>query len=213
MSAKPKILITGFDIFRSYDKNPSGESVQLLKERLESLEQRPEKLKNVDLHFISKIKVEYSCVDNLDYNSTCHLPSNNKFDVIINCGVSHKNTKKIHIETLAHFTGYSSKDFAGSLPSNSERICLSPQNVCDKSRLQPLSTKINVEKFCQLNSDNFNLSKDAGRYLCEYIFNKSLSLCPQSIFVHVSKEDQVSFQENVDLLIQILEFVVDDLNL
>lgn len=100
--------------------------------------------------------------------------------VILHVGVSHK-ANCLTLESCAHSSGYVRQDIHNKCP--------------DESTIAPkiLKTNIDVDTICDIvNKDssktkcNACVSYDAGRYLCEYIFYKSLQIeSMKTLFVHV----------------------------
>lgn len=197
------MLVTGFGLFRKYKKNPSSECVHLFKNTVSD-----RILSVCDFIFLPEINVQYQSVDDLNYRKICgRIP-----DIIINCGVSHEVKDKIKLETVAHRTGYLKVDITNCIPregecqvTNYNPKALNKENPCDM-----MLTRINVTKLCSKNNNRLMTSTDAGRYLCEYIFYKSLTYCTNSIFVHVGEDKYFSTKENCDQLKKVVEFCIDE---
>lgn len=97
-------------------------------------------------------------------------------------GVS-AEARKITIESQAHRTGYIKTDCIGKEHLTKE-VCPSVEG------LDCIKPSLDVREICEFINRNTPieacLSQNAGRYLCEYIFYKSLSIdCRRTLFIHV----------------------------
>lgn len=108
--------------------------------------------------------------------------------------------------------GFCLQDFKGKrLPD--PIVCLQNSGKC-----QALETEINVDKIAKtLNEEHkpmFEASCDVGKYLCGYIYLKSLDIDPRrSLFVHVPCMNKpFSSQETADAILKIVEHCVIDLD-
>ncbi|KAF3424842.1 hypothetical protein E2986_00961 [Frieseomelitta varia] len=190
-------LITGFGPFGSHVINASWEAVK----ELNKLCINSQEMVDVEI-IIKEIPVSYqdvaACIPKLwkEYKPT----------VVIHVGVSHK-AQCLTIECCAHSNGYMREDIFNKCP--------------DESIIEPkiLKTEINVKQVCNIineNSDrtecNACISYDAGRYLCEYIFYKSLEIAPKkTIFVHVPDFNRYSSVQNAKGLYDILYCIIQDM--
>lgn len=88
----------------------------------------------------------------------------------------------------------------------------------NSGRCQSLETKIDVDKITKVLNEShrnmFESSCDVGKYLCGYIYIKSLDIDPQrSLFVHVPCIDNpFSTQETAEAILKIIEHCVIDLH-
>lgn len=108
--------------------------------------------------------------------------------------------------------GFCLSDFKGkTLPH--PVLCLENNGKC-----QALETKLNVEKITRVLNEThkpmFEASCDVGKYLCGYIYLKSLDVDNQrSLFVHVPCINKpYSSQETAEGIIKIIEHCVMDLS-
>ncbi|XP_072943088.1 pyroglutamyl-peptidase 1-like isoform X2 [Epargyreus clarus] len=158
-----------------YSINASWEAVKLVnKEELE-------KKHNVQVVLL-EIPVTYDHVDELvPALWKTHTPI-----LMLHAGVSYM-AKELTLEMQAYKNGYKGKDFFDKCPAD---------YTCPAGDAFVLHTKLDVEKICK----NYNevkvaetttvASKDAGRYLCEYIYYTSLSMDNmRTLFVHVPEID------------------------
>ncbi|GAV02820.1 hypothetical protein RvY_13338 [Ramazzottius varieornatus] len=179
-SAKPCVLVTGFGPFGEHSINASWEAVQQLKTINDLTEQ-------VDL-IIHEIPVAYSAVTTI----VPELWKKYDPDLVIHCGVSSLLAWKsaIQIERHAHSHGYHRPDVECQIPeggrycSDEEERCLST-NVCvDKCHTWTTNSARSYTNYC--NVPVCQLSTDAGRYLCEFIYYTSLRINPNAtLFIHV----------------------------
>lgn len=104
------------------------------------------------------------------------------------------------------------KDFKGNLP-NEPVVCLEKSGKC-----RGLETKLNVDKITRtLNESHapmFESSCDVGRYLCGYIYLKSLDIDAQrSLFIHVPCIDKpFTVKETAEAILKVVELCVKDLD-
>ena len=213
MSNKPIVLITGYGVFRGYSRNPSAEAVKLVQS---ILTQTPDPaLAPFDIKFIPEIPVLYAEIDKLDF---CRLDDTKKGKavcnpmptIIVNVGVSHKNGSKVHLESRASSFGYNSPDVEGQRCANQGQHSCSPNG--EEQNQEVLESGLDLKLCCQQLNESVGentaaVSIDAGRYLCEYLFYKSLKCCGKSVFVHVSQESRVSVSETAKILMQAIRFL------
>lgn len=168
---KHTILVTGFGPFNDHAINASWEAVK----ELSKLSEDSEELKDVKV-IIKEIAVSYDDV------ATC-LP---KFleeyqpTMILNVGVS-SIAECLTIECRARSNGYVRPDIHSKCPDES---AVAPQI---------LETNVDVDQVCKVINKSSKetecsacISYNAGHFLCEYIFHKSLQMKPQrALFVHV----------------------------
>lgn len=104
------------------------------------------------------------------------------------------------------------KDFKGNLLPEPV-VCLEKSGKC-----RGLETKLNVDKITEIlnesHSPMFESSCDVGKYLCGYIYLKSLDIDPQrSLFVHVPCIDQpFTVNETANAILKVVELCVKDLS-
>ncbi|XP_018332535.1 pyroglutamyl-peptidase 1 [Agrilus planipennis] len=160
------ILITGFGPFKDHKVNASWEAVKELRTIAE--------LKHLIIH---EIAVEYNHVDVV-------VPMLwKKYDpkLVIHVGVS-SIANKITLETCAFRNGYNRLDCKGNTLKNGE--------CANEKGTDVIFTELNTQEICNAINNQGKLkscvSKNAGRYLCEYTFYKSLTIDKErTLFVHV----------------------------
>ncbi|XP_034172373.1 pyroglutamyl-peptidase 1 [Osmia lignaria lignaria] len=192
--SKNTVLITGFGPFSNHIVNASWEAVK----ELNKLCATSKELKNVEV-IVKEMSVSYEDVDTY----VPKLWEEYKPTLVLHVGVSSK-AKSLTIECCAHSNGYLRQDTSDKCP--------------DESNIKPkiLETKINVNKICSAINENSEcnacISHDAGRYLCEYIFYKSLQIDPmKTLFIHVPDFDQYSSIQTAKGLHDILCYLIKDM--
>lgn len=107
--------------------------------------------------------------------------------------------------------GFCLQDFTGK-SLNDPVVCLGNAGRC-----RGLETKLNVDKITRTLNDThkpmFEASCDVGKYLCGYIYLKSLDIdCQRSLFVHVPCINKpFSTQDLADGILKVVEHCVIDL--
>ncbi|KAJ8717568.1 hypothetical protein PYW07_005498 [Mythimna separata] len=197
---RPLVLITGFGPYINHPVNASWEAVKIMNK------DEIEKKHNVELVQI-ELPVTYENVDEfVPALWETHTPK-----LVIHVGMSSIG-QCIQLEAQAHRKGYQKLDYFDKLPANC--CCLAEGAV-------RLHTKLNVEQICkEFNSANSpddkvrtEVSLDAGRYLCEYIYYTSLSIdSTRTLFVHVPVTDIYSSEETARGLERILALCLAQLN-
>lgn len=196
---KPIVLVTGFGPFLNHPVNASWEAVKLMNK------DEIEKKHNVELVQL-EIPVTYENVDEfVPAIWETHTPK-----LLIHVGVS-SIANNITIETQAHRKGYQRLDYFDKCPAN---------HVCTAEGAIRIHTKLDTEKLC----NDFNdgnppkdtsaiVSKDAGRYLCEYIYYTSLSVDnTRTLFIHVPDTNVYSSEQTARALEKILDLCLEQVN-
>lgn len=123
----------------------------------------------------------------------------------------HGAATKIKLEKCA-MNLFCLQDFKGKMLPEPV-VCLEKSGKC-----RGLETKLNVDKITKtLNESHapmFESSCDVGRYLCGYIYLKSLDIDPRrSLFIHVPCINKpFSVKETADAILKVVEHCVKDLN-
>nr|XP_020471671.1 pyroglutamyl-peptidase 1-like [Monopterus albus] len=168
MASKKKVIVTGFEPFGEHAVNSSWVAVQEL-ERLGLGEA-------VDL-YVCEMPVEYQAVQSL-------LPSlwkEHQPQLVVHVGVSGLATT-VTLEQCGHNRGYKRLDNCSFCPAS--QCCMENGPDC-------INSVLDMDAVCKRVSDSdigvaVSVSKDAGRYLCEYTYYTSLYLSHgRSAFVHV----------------------------
>jgi len=172
------IIVTGFGVFKNYSVNPSWEAVKILGETWDDTE---------DQIFTEQIPVEYDFV----LNNVPNKWNDKNPEFVIHVGVSCM-ADKITLERQSHNTDYNKADTQGTCPPDQccipalgekvEKTCLDLEKLMSAINNDDKVVDVGVEA-C--------VSEDAGRYLCDFVYFKSLhSLSGKSLFVHVPEENK-----------------------
>ncbi|XP_065118475.1 pyroglutamyl-peptidase 1 [Paramisgurnus dabryanus] len=168
MDQKKTVIVTGFEPFGEHTVNASWVAVQELKK----LGLGPD----INLH-VAEVPVEYQAVQTLLPSLwKQHLPH-----LVVHVGVSGMATT-VTLEQCGHNHGYLRLDNSRFCPKS--RCCMEGGPDC-------LHSVIDMDVVCRsVNSSGLgvtvSVSKDAGRYLCDYTYYMSLYLGEgRSAFVHV----------------------------
>ena len=175
-SVERTILVTGFGPFGLHEVNASWVAVKELERLWES---RDPDVRTCTLK-TREIRVAYSYVlDTLHglYKDCCP-------DLCVHVGVSPYSILKL--ERRGKNSGYRHLDVDGQRPFTASCVENGPEEI---------ETKFDLEGICEsLSAQNgveFGISEDAGRYLCDFIYYKSLHLCQCPVlFVHVPPLDK-----------------------
>ncbi|KAL6104364.1 pgpep1 [Pungitius sinensis] len=168
MANKKKVIVTGFEPFGKHAVNSSWVAVQEL-ERLGLGEA-------VDLH-VCEVPVEYQAVQGL-------LPSlwrEHQPQLVVHVGVSGLATT-VTLEQCGHNNGYKRLDNCSFCPAS--QCCMDGGPDC-------IHSVLDMDTVCQRVNDSglgvtISVSKDAGRYLCDYTYYTSLYLGRgHCAFIHV----------------------------
>ncbi|XP_039759647.1 pyroglutamyl-peptidase 1 [Pararge aegeria] len=194
---KPIVLVTGFGPFLNHPVNASWEAVRAMNK--EEIENKC----NVELVQL-EIPVTYENVDEfVPALWETHTPK-----LMIHVGVS-SVANCITLETQAHRKGYQRLDYFNKCPANF---------ACSAEGAIRIHTKLDAERICKDYNDNPLMetsaitSKDAGRYLCEYIYYTSLSVNnKRTLFVHVPDMNIYSTDQTARALERILELCLEQI--
>jgi len=162
------MVVTGFGPFGEHSTNASWEAVRLLPQICTDLK-IPVK--------VEEIPVEYAWVQN--------QPESRWKDAAftVHVGVSGRDSV-VTLECGAHNIGYCKPDIESSCPQG--ECCV---NGADEEASTCLNMEEMLEQVSQAGSETgleFQLSKDAGRYLCDFVYYKALHCSAgRALFIHV----------------------------
>ncbi|KAM4551869.1 pyroglutamyl-peptidase 1-like isoform 1-T2 [Odontesthes bonariensis] len=169
MASKRKIVVTGFEPFGEHSVNSSWVAVQELG-RLGLGDA-------VDL-YVCEVPVEYQAVQEL-------LPSlwkeHQPQQLVVHVGVSGLATT-VTLEQCGHNKGYKRLDNCSFCPASHSCIENGPDCIKSVLDMNTVSKRVNDSNI----GITASVSKDAGRYLCDYTYYTSLYLGQgHAAFVHV----------------------------
>jgi len=181
-----RILLTAFGPFHNYDENPSQ---LVLKEIIEQN-------KFIDILEFATVDVSYYAVNGFVAN----LKSD--YDLIIHMGVASDNTKirfELHAKNLANGKDVRNVEVSTAILNNNVNQLETnfPHHLLDKV----------VEKY----PGAIVFSKDAGTYLCNYIYFKSLFKFQSEIpvlFVHTADFVKKENAPNIKVQSEIIEELI-----
>ena len=216
------IVVTGFGPFGSQRINASWEAVK----RLTQIWKETKRNDNI-LLITEEIPVSYEFVQEQVPKKWCSNKKQvqTKVQVMIHVGV--RNVKRVTIEDRANNFGYSIPDINGKTPDNGRCVSVCngdvyhmngaglimpcTENIC-------LSTAFDVDKIVEylnhsLGEGISEKSRDAGHYLCEFVYFKSLyTMDRRSLFIHVPTLDVVSAEQSADAIKLIIEYISKSLS-
>ncbi|XP_029380858.1 pyroglutamyl-peptidase 1 [Echeneis naucrates] len=168
MAQKKKVVVTGFGPFETHAVNSSWVAVQEL-ERLG--------LGDAVELYVCEVPVEYQTVQTL----VPSLWKEHNPQLVVHVGVSGLATK-VALEQCGHNKGYERLDNCSFCPAS---------HCCMENGPDCINSVLDMDAVCKKVNDsnigvNVCVSKDAGRYLCDYTYYTSLYLGQgHSAFIHV----------------------------
>lgn len=220
---KDTIVITGFGLFRNHSSNPSWEAIRDGQLRID----RP------NLNIVTReVSVSYEAVD----RAVEDLWSRYKPLLMVHVGLA-AFEKTIRVEKVARHGPYIHDDIVKFAPHKNLRLYpeVDPSAVgsmeenitrhpysCKPCQFDSSQSCINIQRACdRLNQSYkegrtplpYTCSDDAGLYLCEYIYQKSLKICDRTVFLHVPDVgDQITLGDIRLALKVAIETIIDDIN-
>lgn len=188
MIFEKKIHITGFGSFGNVSKNPTEILMGKLKEMIQE-----KSLKNVSCQVL-QVKTE---IVNQYFEDIKECSPN---DIFLHFGVD-ASSQNIALECRAK---NQIKEFKECLKIDGKK----------ESEYQK-RTKLNIEDLCEklnskLDHQISEISDDAGTYLCNYIYFKSLEFSEKngtnSLFIHVPHQDTMDIEKQYEVLKYILNY-------
>ncbi|KAF8427511.1 hypothetical protein EV426DRAFT_529487 [Tirmania nivea] len=189
-----KVYLTGYGPFRGIAENPSGQIANsLLPETSIYIHPRPHLTLRITIHpHSTPIRVAYADVD----RTVSEIYNTASFDYILHVGVGLAGG--FELEKIAYGDGYYMGDVDGLVPGGEK--AKSDEDLRNEGLLRhwggdgstglkqdvPMGTGLDVDWIVKMKPSNNNKkpsipkgykirsSKDAGGYLCEYIYRKSL---------------------------------------
>ena len=196
-SQEAPVLVTGFGPFHHHTVNASWVAVQEMAKLGVEHKSRKIPLK------VAEVPVAYDVVSSAVPD--LHKEINPR--LCVHVGVSPYTVLKL--EKFGRNVGYRGLDVYGRVPQT--KTCVPGGPEC-------IPTQINVERVCETITQKqcevvFEISHDAGRYLCDFIYYTSLhhSQCPV-VFVHVPELDKPYTAEQLGSALKtLIEILLEEL--
>lgn len=216
------VVVTGFGLFRDHQINPSWEAIK----------DGQLKINRSNINVITKqVNVSYEDADKAvstlwkEYNPI----------LLIHVGLAaHENA--IRIEQLARhgpyihddvvqfaphkeLRHYDNDDDDGDFNKSLEENIIIKNYSCKPCQFGCSKTCLNIDRVCDKMNQLFEnnqvviptkKSNDAGLYLCEYIYHRSLAICDKAVFVHVPSVENFELHDIRNALKFTTEFLVDE---
>jgi len=188
-----RILMTSFGPFNNFKTNPSNEIMERLKQKLSFSSPAHNYYK------FETIEVSWSSVSTYIENQ-----KNETFDFIFHLGVA-TNESNIRIETTGQNI-QSGNDVENNAPTENQIIPNEPD----------LHTNISVERLKNfvLKNENIKISHDAGAYLCNYLYFKSLYFLGKEsaiLFIHTADTQNQPEAPSIELQTEIIYNLINSL--
>lgn len=195
------IVITGFGIFRDHQLNPSWECIKDDQFNLDI----------AGLNIVKKqIDVSYEAVDEVvpklwtDYNPL----------LMVHIGLA-AHESSIRIEQVARHGPFINDDILKCAPhkdlrsygegdNSLEENTIRHNYACKPCNFDHSTTCLDVDRICdklnRLHEEGrlvlpVKKSTDAGLYVCEYIYQKSLRICNRAIFIHIPAIEKFKLED------------------
>ncbi|KAH8853709.1 Pyroglutamyl-peptidase 1-like protein [Schistosoma japonicum] len=186
------IIVTGFGLYGGYQDNSSSLAVHRLKEIWD--DKYLNEYTTVKLSTVENVPVTYRAVDECVNSIWRENP-----DLVIHVGMDTSVAMPI-LETQSYSRGYDKPDMDGSYCEN---------DGCASTYGKPiLYCNMNLSKVYGKLMDNHvacSISSDPGRFLCGYMYYKSLEYSPDRVvFVHVPCLTRMSADNIAMSLLQII---------
>jgi len=188
-----RILITSFGPFNDFKVNPSNQIMERLKQKI-NLTPLPN-----NLFGFETIDVTWSGVSKF-----IQAKQIEKFDFIFHLGVA-SNESKIRIETSGQNI-QSGKDIENIRP-NDKQIIKNEPNLNTNFSIEVLNNFVS-------NNDFISISNDAGSFLCNYLYYKSLYFLGKKssvLFIHTADTQNQPKAPNIECQAEIIYKLIDTL--
>ncbi len=193
LNYKMRVLITCFGAFQNFNENPSKITMNHLKKITSSL-------KNIIFEW-EEIEVIFEKVDEF----TEHL--NHDHDLIIHLGVA-TGAEKLKFELCAH-----------NIKNGVDTIGVDFKNTPIQLGANKIETSFPIEvikNFVEEHKNETEISKDAGAYLCNYVYFKSLLKTNEKskvIFIHIADYQNNQKAKNAEDQSELIyQFLIQILN-
>lgn len=211
----PTVLITGFGLFRDHSLNTSWEAIRDGRLKLDR-----------EVRLLTKqIAVSYDEVDKV----VAALWQDYKPILMVHIGLAAMESC-IKVEQMARHGPYLHDDISKAAPHKHLRLynteqCLLEENTttpksysCKPCSFGSTETCIDVDQVCDKVNALYDQGKlklktvkshDAGLYLCEYIYYKSLCHSNRTVFVHVPDMEKYKLEDISCNLKYLVEALID----
>jgi pyroglutamyl-peptidase len=210
-----EVSLTGFRIFGDVAKNPTEEIVEHFMSHQSSAthstgaghsSHSSHSIPSQAFKSLEVLDVSIRSVDEYMDRSQSHAHTNQSKQLIIHLGVN-QGASQFKIENYA----YNNKTFR--IPDNDGAMplgeCIDSTNVFDA----PLKTSFPTEAILEaLQKENINVgvSSDPGRYLCNYVYYKSLSSLPVNasadiVFIHTPPDSVYPIATQVHVVERVIQ--------
>jgi len=171
------VVVTGFGPFRDHTTNASWEAVRGLPDLWDEADPKL---------VVEEIPVEYSFVSTkVPDKWAAHNPI-----LYVHVGVSSLATQ-ITLEQKAHNSGYIGLDVAKCCPEDTVCVPGGGDEIHTSIDLGTVMAAVNIQSKEMELGVEVVLSEDAGRYLCDFVYYKSLNCSGgKSLFIHVPPVDK-----------------------
>lgn len=216
---KQNVVVTGFGLFRDHLLNPSWEAIKDGQLNIDRL----------NINIITKeISVSYQEVDQVvEQLWKTYQPL-----LMVHVGLAAFESA-IRIEQVARHGPYIHDDIVQYAPHKDLRLYTNDsrksteENVkkhdysCKPCRFESSQTCFDIDRVCEkLNllhglgkiSLPFKKSTNAGLYVCEYIYQKSLKISNRTVFIHVPDIDRFKLEDIRVALKFAIETLIDETN-
>lgn len=186
-----RILVTSFGPFNNFKANPSNQIMEMLKQKINAFSQP-----NTYYEF-ETIEVSWSGVSKF-----IEAKKNETFDFIFHLGVA-SNESNMRIETSGQ-----------NIQSGTDIENITPEEYQIIKNEPNLNTSISIEILNNFVSKNdfISMSSDAGSYLCNYLYFKSLYFLGKKsivLFIHTADTQNQPQAPNIEYQSDIIYKLID----
>lgn len=215
-SEKRTIVVTGFGLFRNHESNPSWESIRDGRLKIDR--------EGYDI-VTKRIDVAYKEVD----KAVDDLWKQYKPKIMVHVGLAAHETG-IKLEQMARCGPYIHDDVVKHAPHKElreyvgeslEENLIKHTYYCKPCEFDCSTTCLDLDHVCfEMNKAHekgllalpTKTSQDAGLYVCEYIYHKSLSICDRAVFIHVPDVKKFKLEDITSALKFAIETLIDSLD-
>lgn len=211
------VVVTGFGLFRDHELNPSWEAIK----------DGQLKINRPNINIITRqIPVIYQEVDKaVEELWTSYEPI-----LMVHVGLAAHETS-IRLEQVARHGPYIHDDVIHQAPHEDHRLYDGDSHsleenikrhyyTCKPCNFSFSETCFDVEHVCRkldaLHRQGevplpFKCSKEAGLYVCEYLYQKSLRICNRCVFIHVPDTKNYRLEDIRECVKTAIELFIDEM--